>query len=396
MALADLLIQQVGQTAQKEFSPDIAGAVKSGVELATHIEQVAQQRESIEQKKKEFEQAKLQSFGESVSKIKDFKDPAARSGYVKFLQSQNKVLKLGIPDESLQFAFSGNENIARVGTLVTMVNEGVISGPQGMAILSDPKKFSDIVPQSKYQGPSFEGADFSGIDIKESSDEIAKASAQRQANLSQERKSDSAAGQRGISNLTELRKEVTSHPVSKTTFEIASSYDKIRRATEKPSAAGDMTLIYNFMKMQDPGSTVREGEFKSAETTAGIPEQILQVRNKLLSGERLTPTQRKDFYAQSEGLYRDQYKKQEEVNREFEGIARQTGLEPKLIFAGTKFKAPPEDKKKAPPTGDWRARAKATRDTFSRLSPGDKKKVINALATQNKVTPEEVSKELGE
>ncbi len=69
-------------------------------------------------------------------------------------------------------------------------------------------------------------------------------------------------------------------------------------------AFGDMALIFNFMKMLDPGSTVREGEFASAQNTAGIPDRVLNLRDQLLAGTRLSTKQREAIKRQSEGLFK--------------------------------------------------------------------------------------------
>lgn len=57
------------------------------------------------------------------------------------------------------------------------------------------------------------------------------------------------------------------------------------------------------MKMLDPGSTVREGEFATAQNAAGVPTQIVNQYNKAKSGERLAPEQRADFLNQAKEQY---------------------------------------------------------------------------------------------
>lgn len=57
----------------------------------------------------------------------------------------------------------------------------------------------------------------------------------------------------------------------------------------------DVALIFSFMKMLDPGSVVRESEFANAQNTAGVPERIRVVWNKLLRGDKLSQQQRDKF-----------------------------------------------------------------------------------------------------
>ncbi len=117
----------------------------------------------------------------------------------------------------------------------------------------------------------------------------------------------------------EVKKDVEE---SKTTFERASKlrseiskvsteFNKLNSAfgrieatvTGDPSAAGDIALIFNFMKMLDPGSVVREGEFATAQQATGVPQRILNQYNKIIEGERLNPKQRTDFLNQSRKIF---------------------------------------------------------------------------------------------
>lgn len=75
-------------------------------------------------------------------------------------------------------------------------------------------------------------------------------------------------------------------------------------ADAEPSAAGDLSLIFAYMKMLDPGSVVREGEQASASNAAGVPDRIRNTYNRLLTGEKLNPNQRQDFKTQSARIYR--------------------------------------------------------------------------------------------
>ena len=73
-------------------------------------------------------------------------------------------------------------------------------------------------------------------------------------------------------------------------------FNKVARsATATPSGANDVTLVFGFMKVIDPNSVVREGEFAQAEDTTGVPSRIRNIYNRLTEGERLTPEQRKNF-----------------------------------------------------------------------------------------------------
>lgn len=82
----------------------------------------------------------------------------------------------------------------------------------------------------------------------------------------------------------------------------------------KSSAAGDMSLIFQYMKLLDPGSTVREGEQAQAEQARGVPDTIRNLYNKAVRGEKLTPEQRDDFATQAQSQYRTQLETQRELD----------------------------------------------------------------------------------
>lgn len=83
----------------------------------------------------------------------------------------------------------------------------------------------------------------------------------------------------------------------------ANAYNQILASADDPSAAGDLSLLFGYMKMLDPNSVVRETEFANAENAGGIPERIRAQYNKALSGERLTESMRADFIDRSAKIY---------------------------------------------------------------------------------------------
>ena len=97
-----------------------------------------------------------------------------------------------------------------------------------------------------------------------------------------------------------LRKEFLSQ--NKGFQEVQRAYERVK-AVDTSNAAGQMGLIFQYMKMLDPGSTVREGEFATAQNTTGIPGAIINAYNKARAGEFLNPDQVRDFRLQADNLY---------------------------------------------------------------------------------------------
>lgn len=100
------------------------------------------------------------------------------------------------------------------------------------------------------------------------------------------------------------------------------------------TGAGDLSLIFSFMKMLDPGSTVREGEFANAENTGGVSVKVRNLYNKVSSGERLTDEQRKSFNSQARGLLAAAEKREKEVRGGLSKIAENYSLNKENIFVG--------------------------------------------------------------
>lgn len=87
---------------------------------------------------------------------------------------------------------------------------------------------------------------------------------------------------------------------------VEGAFERINSIQATPSAAGDLALIFNFMKMLDPGSTVREGEFATAQNATGVDDRVRNTFNRLLTGERLGDVQRNDFISQANNLFTGQ------------------------------------------------------------------------------------------
>lgn len=61
---------------------------------------------------------------------------------------------------------------------------------------------------------------------------------------------------------------------------LTDAYGRILVGAEDKSGLGDMTIIFNYMKMLDPTSTVREGEYASAKNTQGVSEEVRVMYNR--------------------------------------------------------------------------------------------------------------------
>lgn len=68
---------------------------------------------------------------------------------------------------------------------------------------------------------------------------------------------------------------------------IQSAYSTLLLINENPSPASDLATIFAFMKMLDPTSVVREGEFANAQNSGSAEQKLWNNYNQLLQGYRL-------------------------------------------------------------------------------------------------------------
>lgn len=138
----------------------------------------------------------------------------------------------------------------------------------------------------------------------------------------------------------DLRKEYTSLPTVKNFATQSDAYAKVVSAAADPSAAGDLALIFSFMKMLDPTSVVREQEFANAQNAAGVPERVRAMYNNVLNGQRLTPTTRADFLAQTDAIYKGAEREYANVERQFSSIAERQGLPTQDVIVDFRYSGP--------------------------------------------------------
>ncbi len=121
-----------------------------------------------------------------------------------------------------------------------------------------------------------------------------------------------------------LRKEWSSDPITKNTKSVHESWQKINQAATGPAdPATYMTMVYGLMKMQDPGSTVREGEFKTGEGIGGWPQAWQAMYNKATGSMKgpITDVQKQAILQQAKGIRDAQMQMQSRVDREYKSLA---------------------------------------------------------------------------
>jgi hypothetical protein len=148
----------------------------------------------------------------------------------------------------------------------------------------------------------------------------------------------------------ELRDEVNA--LTKDFRVVQDAHTKIKNVAN--TGAGDMSLLYSFVKLLDPGSVVRESEFAAAAQSGSYGERIQGAVNRALTGQRLPDGLRKDFIREADNLYKSQKSGADRVIKQYTEIAKRAGLNPEDIIVP--YAAPEVVIPDTPPPGAVRRR----------------------------------------
>lgn len=113
-----------------------------------------------------------------------------------------------------------------------------------------------------------------------------------------------AGGDVTLSNEAGIRKEFTS--ASARYLVISDAWDRIKFGADADSGVGDLQLIFSYMKMVEPESSVKEGEFATAENTGGVSAKVIRTFNNIKGGgegNKLTPEQREEFVGLARNIF---------------------------------------------------------------------------------------------
>ena len=120
--------------------------------------------------------------------------------------------------------------------------------------------------------------------------------------------------------------------------QLSSGYNQIKTAYDMAkndtTGASQISLLYGYMKMLDPNSVVREGEFATAENAPGIPSRVLNAYNAVVNGQKIAPEALKSYMDNATALYQSQGKIQKQIETQFRDAATRYKLNPDNIIVG--------------------------------------------------------------
>ena len=114
---------------------------------------------------------------------------------------------------------------------------------------------------------------------------------------------DMTGGQKGFENEMALSSKFKAEPIYKDYNDMKSAFGQVVSSLSQGTPIGDVAGATKVMKLLDPGSVVRETELGIAMAAAGRMDRLNNYFNNMMTGQKLTPTQREDFKALSNELY---------------------------------------------------------------------------------------------
>jgi len=111
---------------------------------------------------------------------------------------------------------------------------------------------------------------------------------------------------------------------------VQDAHSKIKSVAN--TGAGDMSLLYSYVKLLDPGSVVRESEFATAAASGSFGERIQGLAQRVMSGQRLPPDLRTDFIREADSIYTSQKDGADRLEKQYRDIAKRGNLNPENVI----------------------------------------------------------------
>lgn len=124
-----------------------------------------------------------------------------------------------------------------------------------------------------------------------------------------------------------LRDEFTN--TTKNFRTVQDAYSKIKKTTS--TGAGDMSMLYSYIKLLDPDSVVRESEFATAAASGSLGERIQGAYKSIAEGGRLPESLRNEFLAEAKNIYKGQKDGYDRSIKTYKGLANRNKLNPENV-----------------------------------------------------------------
>jgi hypothetical protein len=141
--------------------------------------------------------------------------------------------------------------------------------------------------------------------------------------------------QKKFENAIKLKSDFMQEPAVKAYAKVKTAFRAVEAAFKNPGPAGDTALATKFMKVLDEDSVVRESEFAIALQARGIWDAASNYANMIISGQKLTPTQRKEFYKITGDIKDAAEAEYNRLGKEYRTMASRHDLDAEMVTGGT-------------------------------------------------------------
>jgi hypothetical protein len=151
---------------------------------------------------------------------------------------------------------------------------------------------------------------------------------------------DMTGGQKGFENEMKLASAFKQEPIYKDFSDMQAAFGQVVSSLSAGTPIGDVAGATKIMKLLDPGSVVRESELAIAMAASGRMDRLQNYFNNMMSGQKLTPTQRDDFKALANELYAAAGQAYNQKRGEYEGFGQAYGFKNLNTALGAPAKIP--------------------------------------------------------
>lgn len=113
---------------------------------------------------------------------------------------------------------------------------------------------------------------------------------------------------------------------------VRDGYRRLVVAEKVGSGPGDLALIFSYMKILDPDSTIMPSEYKNAAEAVGLDQRLRNVPEWVVKGDKLTPEGRKWFVEAGKALYSARLSDAQETLAMYREQAKYYGIDPRLAI----------------------------------------------------------------
>jgi hypothetical protein len=135
-----------------------------------------------------------------------------------------------------------------------------------------------------------------------------------------------------IENEKLFRNEFLSNPTSRSFQDINEHYSSLIAFSKLHTVAGDIALIYRYIKMLDDRTGVKENEIATVKQAGNLPERIRQIYNQTVKGQLLTSRQREQFIQAAGEAYKTVLIKQSKLKNVYQELAIRNKVNPKNVI----------------------------------------------------------------